>query len=278
MDNMENLRRAQLLELDLLKKFKEICEKEHITYYLLGGTAIGAVRHQGFIPWDDDIDVALLRDDYDKFILVSGKYLEPGQKVLHYSIDESYQDYTMKLVNANASYLTQRENSVVKQNIWIDIFPLDGAPNNPIVRFLHFRKLDFIKLLLGFHYIDRVRINKDRSVLKKMAIAFGKKLPIGRLVNPTREKKKMDVEFKKYSVSKSSMIGNYMGAYGAKEFFPKDYFDKGCKVVFEGGEYTAPRELTKYLTHQYGDYMKLPPVEQQIPKHNIIDIVFETSV
>lgn len=85
-----------------------------MNYYLLGGTAIGAVRHRGFIPWDDDIDVGLLRVDYERFLKIASTYLDTDQRILHYTLDKNYVDYTMKLVNSKVSYLTQREETTVK--------------------------------------------------------------------------------------------------------------------------------------------------------------------
>lgn len=269
------LRDAQLLELELLKKFREICDAEGFRYYLLGGTAIGAIRHAGFIPWDDDIDVGLLREDYEQFLKVAPKYLCKEQRILHYTVDENYADYTMKLVNIKVSYLTQREETIVKQNIWIDIFPIDGTPNSRVARWLHFRKLDLIRLKLAFHYIKDVRIDKSRAIWKKALVWFAKKTSIGKLIDPIREKKNLDKEFRRYIVSRSNFIGNYMGAYHEKEFFPAEYFTEGYKVIFEGEEFLAPTALDKYLTHQYGDYMKLPPENSRIPKHHIIDIIRE---
>lgn len=271
----EKLREAQLLECELLKKFKEICERENIQYYLLGGTAIGAVRHQGFIPWDDDIDVALFRNDYDKFISLAKKYLDQGIVIQHFSLDPDYQDYTMKLANAKVSFLTQQERVVEKKNIWIDIFPLDGAPQNSIIKWFHFRRLDFLRMQLAFHYIKNVRIDENRAMWKKVLVRVARRVPIGKVINPSKVKKKIDREFRKYPVEKSDYIGNYMGAYHEREFFPKSYFAEGLEVEFENEKYQAPKELDKYLTHQYGDYMKMPPIEKQAPKHNIIDVVKE---
>ena len=272
------LREAQLLELDLLKKFREICEKEGMHYYLLGGTAIGAVRHKGFIPWDDDIDVGLLREDYDRFVGVAAQYLSDGQKVLHYSLDAKYSDYTMKLVNTKMSYLIQHENTVLKQNVWIDIFPLDGAPDSKFMRWIHFRTLDFVRMKIVFHSIKEtndVRIDKERPAWKKALVWVAKNTPVGQFVDPSKEKRKLDKEFRKYPASSSAIIGNYMGAYHEKEFFPVSYFAEGSVVEFEGEQFIAPKELDKYLTHQYGNYMKLPPKCDQIPKHYVLDIIQE---
>lgn len=270
------LREAQLLELELLKKFCEICNAEKLHYYLLGGTAIGAVRHRGFIPWDDDIDVGLLREDYDRFLKIAPNYLSANQRILHYTLDENYPDYTMKLIDSTASYLMQREETKVKQNIWIDIFPIDGTPNSEIQKWLHFRRLDLIRLKLAFYYIKDVRIDKDRAIWKKFLVWFAKKVPVGKLIDPNKEKRKLDQEFKRYSVSESKYIGNYMGAYHEREFFPASYFAEGCKVMFEGEQFVAPKELDKYLTHQYGDYMQLPPESSRVPKHNVLEILRES--
>ncbi len=275
MVNYGKLREAQLLELDLLKKFREICDAEGMHYYLLGGTAIGAVRHGGFIPWDDDIDVGLLRDDYDHFISVAAKYLSADQKILHYSLDKDYSDYTMKLVNSNVYYLTQREKMIVKQNIWIDIFPIDGTPNSDLKTWIHFRKLDLIRLKLAFHYIKEVRIDNSRAIWKKFLVWIAKTVPLGDFVDPNKQKEKLDKEFRKYPVVKSNYIGNYIGAYHEKEFFPISYFAEGRKILFEGEEFSAPKELEKYLMHQYGDYMKLPPKDSRVPKHYVLDIIQE---
>ena len=271
----DSLRKAQLIENDLLKKFREICQAEGMPYYLLGGTALGARRHKGFIPWDDDIDVGLVREDYDRFLSVAPKYLEEDQIIEHYSLDESYQDYTMKLSRAKVSFLTQRENTVVKQHIWIDIFPLDGAPDNRLLRWLHFRRIDFYRMQLSFHYIKDVRINEERPGWQKALVFLARHIPIGKLIHPTGMKKALVREFRKYRAADSKTIGNYMGAYREREFLPVADFGEGTDVEFEGEIYKAPRNLDGYLTNLYGDYMQFPPKEQQVPKHRIIDVVYE---
>lgn len=270
----DNLRKAQLYLNDLLKIFKEICEKEGIQYYLLGGTTLGAVRHKGFIPWDDDIDVALYRDDYDRFIEVGKKYLPKGITFQHYTLDDGYVDYTMKLVNENVSYLMEMQNTQIRKNAWIDIFPIDGTPNNDLGKLIHYRKLDYHRMMLAFHYIKDVRIDSERSLGKRILVRFAQLIPIGRLVDPSRRKRCLDREFRKYSIEASEYVGNYMGAYHEKEIFPKYYFGKGAIVEFEGDEYLAPAEVEKYLKQQYGDYMKLPPEDKRVPKHHILKIEF----
>ncbi len=271
------LREAQLYGLELLKTFDRICRQEGITYYLLGGTAIGAVRHQGFIPWDDDIDVGLMRDDYERFLAVAPKYLKANEIIKHFTLDKTYPDYTMKLSNSTIFYVLQKESTQVKRNVWIDIFPLDGAPGNKVLRWIHFRKIDFHRMLLAFKMVENVRIDPNRSKVKKCLIVFARYTNIGRIVDPVQQKKAIDKEFKKYPTDTSALIGNYFGAYHEVEFFPPDYFKEGRNVVFEDGIFTAPKELEKYLEHQYGNYMKLPPKEKRVPKHHVVDVIIETK-
>ena len=197
----------------------------------------------------------MLRDDYERFLAVAPGYLKDDQILKHFSLDASYGDYTMKLVNSRIVFVTQQQNTVQKKNIWIDIFPLDGSPDNKLLRWIHFRKIDY------------------RATWKKVLVSFATYVPVEKLVDPVKQKRAIDKEFKKYSIQSCKQIGNYMGAYHEIEFFPQEYFAEGTEVTFEGETFRAPKELSKYLTHQYGDYMSLPPVEKQFPKHYVLDVI-----
>lgn len=272
------LRRSQILESELLKTFRDICNKEHLQYFLLGGSALGAIRHNGFIPWDDDIDVGLMRDDYDKFISVATRHLQPGEKILHYTLDPNYHDYSMKLVDTKVFYLTQRDNSVVRQNIWIDIFPIDGTPSSKIRMKLHYLNAYYTRMLLALNHINTIHQKEKRSLFKRAIISIARIIPVGLLVNPNKVKKKIDRILRKYPVSQSAIVGNYIGAYHEKEFFPISYFGEGREVVFEGEKYLVPQETDLYLTQLYGDYMRLPEKEKQVPTHNVLDVIEERDL
>lgn len=271
---MGRLRTAQLYLLDLLKLFKKICETEGIPYFLMGGTLLGAVRHKGFIPWDDDIDVALFRDDYDRFPDIAKRYLPEGVAVEHYTLNPAYQDYTMKIINRNVVYVTERQNGLSHQNAWIDIFPLDGAPKSRVGRFAQFRRLDYHRMLCSFHYIRNVRLDPERSWWKRALVAFARTVPVGKLVDPSAEKRALDRIFRAYPVDGASLVGNYMGAYHAREVYLKAWFESGRVTEFEGELYQIPAGTEAYLTHLYGDYTRLPPPEQRVPKHHILRIEF----
>ncbi len=274
-----NLRKAQLAELEILKVFKSICEKEDFAYFLLGGTAIGAVRHGGFIPWDDDIDVGLLRKDYERFLDKALKYLPDNMEIKHWKITDHYKDYTMQLVNKNVEFETKRLGGTVRQNVWIDIFPLDGVPKPGIRREVHYVILKMYRVLLGLHNAKTERIVEARCRLKRLVYEIAKIIPVGRFIDPVQIKKKLDKELQKYNNAGSGFIGNLMGAYHEKEVFESSIFinedsPKGKLVTFENESFYAPLNIKKYLEIQYGDYMRLPPTDKQIPKHNILDICF----
>ena len=269
-----NLRKVQLLELELLKTFKAICEAEKLTYYLIGGTLIGALRHNGFIPWDDDIDVGMPRDDYEKFIKCAKNYLSNEIVIKHYSLDSSYTDYPAKLISTKASFLIQREHVVREAPIWIDIFPLDGVPNQNWKKWIHLRKLDYFKMKMAFHGIDNLRIDKNRPIWKKALFRFAQIIPVGKLVDPVRTKRNIDRELEKYRVQDCKKMGNHVGAYKEREFVPVGFFENGSEVLFEGETFNAPKDADKYLTQIYGDYMSLPGVEERTSRHHVIQIKY----
>lgn len=274
--DIKNLRETQLYELELLKKFKEICDAEGFKYYLVGGTAIGAVRHNGFIPWDDDIDVALLRDDYDRFISVSQKYLRPGQEVLHYSINSDYQDSSMKLIDKRICFRMKTDTSIIEQNIWIDIFPLDGTKKVPFAQKFHYYHIYFLRMLLAYYYLEKIQFNSERSRWKKTLITIAQRVPVNRLIKPEKVRIKIDRLLRNTRVDKQGNIGNYLGAYGLREFVPYDFFGNGSFRVFEDEYFTLPAKVEEYLTNIYGDYMVLPPVDKQVPRHSVLEIIVNT--
>ena len=153
------LRKVQLVQLDILDKVVDICNRHGIKYYLIGGTLIGAVRHKGFIPWDDDIDIAIPRKDYDKFIGIALKELKKPYKVVHYSTDDTYRFYLLNIVNENATVIEKKVTPITSK-VWIDILPIDGIPNNKIKRFFFKFKVLYYRALVGFINIDVIRDKK----------------------------------------------------------------------------------------------------------------------
>ena len=135
---------VQVIIWDIMKYLKDYLEKNNITYYMLGGTLLGAIRHQGFIPWDDDIDIGIPRGEYEKFINEISKKLPEHLELHTYKNNKNHHYYFSRIVDNR--HTLKRTGSLVDRNeeLWIDVFPLDGMPNNFIIRKIHMLKLLYI--------------------------------------------------------------------------------------------------------------------------------------
>ncbi len=251
----DQLERIQALEFDALKQFLSVCEKLNLKYYLLGGTLLGAVRHGGFIPWDDDIDVGMPRKDYEIFVREGQSYLPPPYFIQHQTTDPEFVSGFIKIRNSNTTFI---ETSVVGLNInhgvFIDIFPLDFYPETGVACF----KLKQAVLNL-----------RVTCVYKKLKASLRTKIlrVISCLLCPSvyRAVVKRDAMFRQ--VKEGKWMANHYGAWGEKEIVPAEWFGEGRFLSFGGISCRVPDEYEKWLTQVYGDYMQLPPPEKRITHH-----------
>jgi len=260
----EELKKLQSIELDMLQELKKICTKHDLKYYIIGGTLLGAKRHGGFIPWDDDIDVAMPRKDYDSFISIAKKELVHPYKINHYTLEDSDPTkYVAGVVNSDVIVYEDRA-SEFSQNLWIDILPIDALPNSWLgMRMFKFRTY-YYRALSGFVNIDKIR-NIKRKWYEVALIKFAQIIPIGKILNLFKIRIKMDKMFRKQNYLKANFVGTFLGRYGFHEVVPKSYFGEGTMIEFEGIPFNAPEKLEEYLTHMYGDYMQLPPEDKRNP-------------
>lgn len=256
------LEKLKHIELDIFKKFIEICEKYNFKYFLLGGTALGAVRHKGFIPWDDDIDVGMPRQDYEKFLIVAQSELPEHLFLQTHITDINYPLNFAKIRNSNTTFIeTSVHNIKMNHGIYIDIFPLDGYPKSKLIS-----KVRYLIDTIVSKSIKTIFFHEKKS--KKTVLGHVNDVIASIFFKDYRKaviaKEKL---LKKYSYEDSEIVANYGGAWGMKEVMPKSYFGNGTIVEFEGLKVTLAEDYDKYLKSVYGDYMTPPPPEKRVGHH-----------
>ena len=261
------LSKVQIIIWDIMKYLKKYLEENNIEYYMLGGTLLGAIRHKGFIPWDDDIDIGIPREQYETLLKEIQNNLPKHLKLYTYKNEESHHYYFSRIVDTRHSL--KRTGSLVERNedVWIDIFPLDGMPNNLIIRKIHMMRLLFARAMYHISCFDKVNLKRPgRPLSERIVIKFVMITGFGRKSDTHKWLNKIDRLLKKYPLSKSKYIVNFMGQYKFKEMFPKKYYGKGKFYEFEDNQLFGPENADAILTQMYGDYMT-PPKDQDKNAH-----------
>ncbi|RDX01242.1 LicD family protein [Listeria kieliensis] len=267
----EILERLKQTELSILIEVAELCDKYKLKYYLMGGTLLGAVRHGGFIPWDDDIDIAMPRADFEAFQEIAAREL-PKSLFLHYGTTDPH--YYLPIIKIKKNHTVfQEENISAKvrhSGIFIDIFPLDDVAKDHGA-FFHI-KGRIIKHLKGLLFL------KENAKTAAGNIGIAKKLMLG-LARPISTKRVFSwlTGIMKYGQNEDApYYVNYGSQYGyQKQTMLKEIYDPAEVVQFEGYNFKAPKQTALFLKKIYGEnYMALPPVEKRIT-HKPTRIQFE---
>lgn len=264
MEQGENLRKLQMVELDMLREFARICDKYKLTYYLSAGTFLGAVRHQGFIPWDDDADVRMPRPDYEKFVRICRKELKDPYLIKYFRYDHSVHRYYCRLNDPRVKLRRTNSKNGEISNVWLDVFPLDGMPRNKVLNKLRQFHLLWRRMWLQISVFDEiVTLDKKRSKLENLIIWVVRHTPIQHFVSYDRMWYKLDRAMKACPADKAAYYVNFMGMYKFRDMIPKKVYGKGAPYTFEGEIFNGPEDFDTFLKTLYGDYMKLPPEEDR---------------
>lgn len=264
-----NLSELQILQLNLLKEFVRVCNELELRYYLVEGTMLGAKRHHGFIPWDDDIDVGMPRKDYLRFIKEAPKYLDKRYLVSNYDREDHYWMTVILFDTENKVKLKNASEEIIKY-AWIDVIPLEGMPSGAWRQKLHFKHFYIYRVLYQIsHFSKIVNVNKPRPGYQKAFIKFLEITHIEHLFNSKKLGDKLHKVIAKYDFDSSDYVMQVISEYNMKELMPREWFGKGEKYTFEGLETVGVSNADAYLKQLYGDYMKLPPEEKRIGKHNV---------
>lgn len=263
------LKKLHGVELEILKEFIRICNNNNLKYFAVGGTLIGTIRHKGFIPWDDDIDIGMPRKDYDKFISIATKemnekyFIQPG-----HDYKNSWQPFTKIRKKDTLADEKNIAHIDYPKGIFIDIFPFDNTNTNHSILFkikcnIIVTITDTIYYKWGAKKIDEIRRKGLCRFFSLFSIKFLKKIQLKLMTSKNNKETK-------YLVS-------YGGSYSMyKETQPKDVFFPLKTKKFEGIDIKVPNKYDAYLREIYGDYMKLPPKEKRV-NHSMMNISFNTK-
>ncbi|MCY7221675.1 LicD family protein [Streptococcus cristatus] len=261
------------VDLEIVKEVVKICDNHGLTYYMLGGTMLGAIRHKGFIPWDDDIDLGIPRQDYEKFLEIAPSELSNHLKVVNYKTDPEYHYYITRVLDTDTKVVEERIGDDKKYtNASIDIFPIDGTPNNSILRRIYFFRVLYHRALMSLCYKDSIDRKRPRGILEKVFLWMMERIPIEKMTTPYQQKEKIDRLLRKQKLEGAKFIGNIMGAYRTREIVPAEFYGSGKMYPFENIELRGMYLANEYLVYTYGDYMKLPPENERKTHFKILEI------
>lgn len=272
-----SLREIQLRELELLKQFDKFCQDNHLEYFLCGGTLLGAIRHKGFIPWDDDIDVFMPRPEFErlKCIILSGKNNINGNEFCSSFAGNGYFPF-IKLEDKDTYIPDENYAKRGYGRVWIDIFSIDGFSKNTIINFIRIKICNLFRRCIFISFISFSNILRDKqcSVLKKI------KRCIGRFLILPFSKRMLsfllDCVSRMWSYEISSFVGGIQwGMYEMNEIIPKSGVAR-IDVEFEGKIFPGLKCYKQYLTQLYGNYMELPPLEKRsshMNENNVFEII-----
>lgn len=244
------------IQLDMLIDVADFCAKNQISYFLAYGTLIGAIRHKGYIPWDDDIDICMPRPDYDKFLKLYNNKKSP-YRVVDFSINNSYKLPFAK-VNDTRTIIWETMYDKDVFGIYLDVFPIDGCDKTG--------KIIKRSMRLGqFLNAKKAILGNSRTFKKNVIIAIGKCFLA--FVSVKKLLLKMKELTKEIPYEKAEYVANIMYSYGNCEIMRKEELEETVSKEFEGHIFKVPKAYDLYLRQIYDDYMKLPPIEKRVSTH-----------
>lgn len=269
----QKLRRLQETELSILVELDRVCRKHNLRYYIVGGTLIGAARTGGFIPWDDDIDVSMPREDFDKLISLKDEFSSEFFLQTHKTEKECYFFYAKLKKNGTYFGEDKFEHTGIHKGIFMDIFPLDFISDKTIIHKLCFKSFGVINAFICSKKLTSEFLYKNMSLpfivtfrliqcILPLPLLYGMRTLVAKLSN---------------LLSNKRLVASLAGFHGyPKEIAPFELWDEGTNIEFEGKVVRAPKKYKELLAHMFGDFMQLPPVEERV-NHTVADenIIFE---
>lgn len=266
MEQITNIKEIQQISLEILKYIDKICTENNIQYFLTGGTLLGAIRHKGFIPWDDDVDLLMTRENYEKFLSLMDKQNHEKYKCLHYG--KNFPNYYYRFAKVVDLDTQLSEGDFIRNKdlgVFVDIFPADLVDDTKASKLVKQTDRYNIKILRAAS--TKINNKNEKSIIKKILKPF--LYSYAKLFGWKHWFNKHENFIKKHSKPSYKHRIVYSGGSGPKGMFPIEYLDDITFVEFEGYKFPAFRDYNMYLKNLYGDYMQLPPENQRTSNHTL---------
>lgn len=268
-DGAHKLSKLQQAELEIFREFLRICEQNRLRYYIWGGSMLGAVRHKGFIPWDDDIDVSMPRPDFEEFCRIAPALLPEHLYLSTYKRGAEHITLVAQIFNKNKEFTLNNSTKQVATGAWIDILVIDGAPKPGLKRKLFGIQYMYHRMVNQFaHFEEIVNMNKERPWYEHAAIRFAQITRIEKFLNPVKAGDRFHRFLKRLPYEQCEEVAPFMGAAKMGEIIPKAWIGENAKYEFEGLTVNGPAQYDVYLRKFYGDYMTPPDIKDR-NKHNV---------
>lgn len=264
------LRKVQLTELEIAKEIKRVCEENGIRYFLYRGTFLGSVRHKGFIPWDDDMDFAMLREDYDRFREIWQEKMDPKYCFQDWHTDPGYAHPFGKVRKRGTLFVEAKCRQLEENGIYVDIYPLDYAPEG---------EEDKKKLAFKLLQLYRLKLMKSGYTPWKEESRIIWKKRIGYLLYQTvalffSQEKLIDIYERTIRALPKSGTVYEQSALPIAYYFPVSWCVSLRDYPYEDTGFPGPEDYDSFLTSLYGAYMELPPVGKRENRHQIMKLDF----
>ena len=261
--NLLSLQEMQMVYLELLREFDSACQTHVLRYDLAGGSLLGAVRHGGFIPWDDDIDVCMPRPDYERMLelKLEGKLKLPKGRDLICNRNQTFARHFGRFIRYDVKRVADMAEDTDCPYIGMDIFPVDGLPAGKLAfKWQCWRVRQLRRFLLTS--VEKQGTSRRGALAAKIKDLYR---PILRKIGPFRLSRMLDKVCSRTDYDKAELVGAITGMYGHKERWRKADMLPQTRLDFEGIQAWGFANYDIYLTNLYGDYMKLPPEDKRVP-------------